>query len=100
MIASSLDVAVQGDKMLGCYGFLTKEQWEAEQDAFDAIQREAWAANGAADLLPALERDQREFRQQWPETWARNAGTAISLPAIASETRAGADRCAGLGRSA
>jgi hypothetical protein len=57
--------------MLGCYGFLTKEQWEAKQDAFDATQREAWAANGAADLLPALERDQREFRQQWPERWAR-----------------------------
>jgi hypothetical protein len=57
--------------MLGCYGLLTKEAWEAEQDYIDNVERKAWIASGASDLLPALEQRQRELRQQWPEQWER-----------------------------
>jgi hypothetical protein len=56
---------------VSCYGTLSKEEWEAEQDIIDAAQREAWIANGASDLLPALERQQRELRLQWPQQWER-----------------------------
>jgi|SRR6266852_3185413 len=66
--------------MLGCYGLLTKEEWEAEQDYIDNVEREAWIASGASDLRPALEQRQRELRQQWPEQWERIS----ALPTVQS----------------
>jgi hypothetical protein len=56
---------------IGCYGSQTKEEWEAEQRRFFQVRRECCIATGGADLLPVLEREQREFLEQWPQTWER-----------------------------
>src|SRR5271157_3823218 len=58
-------------KQKSCYGSQTKEEWEAEQGRFFQVRCECCIATGGADLLPALEREQREFLEQWPQTWER-----------------------------
>src|SRR5271165_4457417 len=60
-------------KQKSCYGSQTKEEWEAEQGRFFQVRCECCIATGGADLLPALEREQREFLEQWPQIWERTS---------------------------
>jgi hypothetical protein len=51
---------------LNCYGSVTKEQWDAEQDTIDAAEREAWVADQQARWLEKVLAEEHEREKKHP----------------------------------